>query len=487
MSDLDAYIDQLNQQPQLAALIAPLVTIIEQQAQRIAYLEAELAQLRAQLNQNSQNSHKPPSSEGYRKAPALPKTKTGRRGGQPGHQGNTLKMVEDPDTVDEQRPQHCLGCGHPLMGIDPEAVERRQVFDLPEPRLVVHEYRRPVCRCPGCGQRNQAAFPVSAPVQYGPRVWALSTLLHHDYNVPLEKVSQFFGDVFGYRLNGATVLSATHRSYDALALSQETICNALPVAPVVHVDETGLRCEGRLHWMHVASTEALTHYFVHPKRGLSALKTTASVLPDYTGQVVHDCWTSYFRFTKAGHSLCGAHLIRELRAQAEQGAPWAEAMIALLLEAYGQTQQHGAHCPAQYRQMKQRYFGLLRQGLKFHRPPVASSKRGRKKRGKARSLIWRLIHHHKAVWAFARSAEVPFTNNQAERDLRMVKGKQKVNGGFGTVSGAVVFARIRGFCSTARKQGKQVFKELSRALQEPEYVLIQQPSAVSSSLLCNGL
>ena len=169
MSELDAYIAQLNQQPERAALIAPLVAIIEQQAQHIAQLEAQLAQLRAQVNQNSQNSHKPPSSEGYRKKPALPKVKTGPRGGQPGHRGKTLKMTEHPDTLDEQRPERCAGCGAPLLGLEAQTVERRQVFDLPEPRLVVHEYRRPVCLCPGCGHRNQEAFPalVTAPVQYG--------------------------------------------------------------------------------------------------------------------------------------------------------------------------------------------------------------------------------------------------------------------------------------------------------------------------------
>ena len=312
MSELDAYIAQLNQQPERAALIAPLVAIIEQQAQRIAQLEAQLAQLRAQVNQNSQNSHKPPSSEGYRKKPALPKVKTGPRGGQPGHRGNTLKMTEHPDTLDEQRPERCTGCGAPLLGLEAQTVERRQVFDLPEPRLVVREYRRPVCLCPGCGHRNQAAFPalVTAPVQYGVGVWALSTLLHNDYNVPLDKVSQFFSDVFGYRLNGATVLSASHRSYQALAESEQRIREGLMHQPVLHVDETGLRCAGRLHWVHVASTAALTHYFVHPKRGKDALKSSASVLPEYTGRMVHDCWSSYFSFKDAAHSLCGAHLIR---------------------------------------------------------------------------------------------------------------------------------------------------------------------------------
>ncbi len=179
-------------------------------------------------------------------------------------------------------------------------------------------------------------------------MWTLSTLLHNDYNVPLDKVSQFFSDVFGYRLNGATVLSASHRSYQALAESEQRIREALMHQPVVHVDslprqvgETGLRCAGRLHWVHVASTAALTHYFVHPNRGKAALNSSASVLPDYTGRMVHDCWSSYFSFKGAAHSLCGAHLIRELRAQAEQGAHWAEAMIVLLLEAYAEAQQCG--------------------------------------------------------------------------------------------------------------------------------------------------
>jgi transposase len=480
MSELDAYINQLKNQPQLAAVIAPLIAIIEQQSHRIAQLEAEVAQLRSQLNQNSQNSHKPPSSEGYARSnqsPAFSKRKTRRRGGQPGHRGHTLNMVADADTLDEQRPAHCLDCGHPLMGVDAESVERRQVFsaghsaDLPEPRLMVHEYRRPVCRCPGCGERNQQPFPasVTAPVQYGARVWTLSTLLHNDYNVPVEKVSQFFRDVFGYRVNEATVLSASGRSYQALEASEALIAEALKQAPVLHVDETGLRCAGRLHWLHVASTKDLTHYFVDARRGFAALTSPASVLPDYTGHLVHDCWSSYFRFGAAQHSLCGAHLIRELRAQAEQGADWAASMMALLFEAYETAQQHGV--VSDYHQMKQRYFALLRQGLKTHPIPKQAARRGRKRRGKARSLIWRLIHHHKAVWAFARASEVPFTNNQAERDLRMVKAKQKVNGGFGTVAGAEVFARIRGFCSTVRKQGKQVFKELSRALQESDYVL----------------
>ena len=478
MAQLDAYIAQLNQHPDLAALIAPLVSIIEQQTQRIAQLESELDQLRRQVNQNSQNSHKPPSSDGYRKAPAIPKTKTGPRGGQPGHRGDTLSMSAHPDTLDELRPERCAGCGAPLLGLDAETVERRQLFDLPEPRLVVHEYRRPVCLCPGCGHRNQAAFPVSvtAPVQYGAGVSALATLLHNDYHVPVAKVSRLFCDLFGYRLNEATVQAANRRTASALAPSQAAIEAHLVQAAVAHADETGLRCSGRLHWLHVLSTPGLSTYFVHPKRGRLALESSSSLLGRFSGCLVHDCWGSYFVVHRGPHSLCNAHLIRELRALSEQGAAWAGALIAVLLEGHRYKAAQGVVPPLVYRGLKQRYFALLRQGLAAHPMPAQQAGRGRRKRGKARSLIRRLIRYHAAVWHFAHDESVPFTNNQAERDLRMAKVKQKVSGGFRTESGARVFARVRGFCSTARKQGKQVFKELRRALQEPDYLLVPFPT-----------
>jgi transposase len=365
-----------------------------------------------------------------------------------------------------------------LLGLDAETVERRQVFDLPEPRLVVHEYRRPVCLCPGCGHRNQAAFPrsVTAPVQYGAGVSALSTLLHNAYHVPVAKLSRLFADLFGYRLNEATIQAANRRAASALAPSQAAIDAHIAQAEVAHADETGLRCAGRLHWLHVLSTPRLSTYFVHAKRGRLALESSESVLGRFSGCLVHDCWGSYFVAHGGTHGLCNAHLIRELRALAEQGAAWAGALIEVLLEGHRYKATEGVVPPAVYRGLKQRYFGLLRQGLRAHPMPMQQLGRGRKKRGKARSLIRRLIRYHAAVWRFAHEESVPFTNNQAERDLRMAKVKQKVNGGFRTESGARVFARVRGFCSTARKQGKQVFKELCRALQEPDYLLVPFPT-----------
>jgi transposase len=391
MREIDAYIEQLKDQPHLAALLAPLFDLIEQQAQRIQALEDEVATLRARLQQNSTNSHKPPASDGLRKAPALPKAQGGKSGGQPGHRGQTLKMVQAPHQIDHARPADCAHCGTALQAVVAEHTERRQVFDLPVPRLLVREYQREVCRCPSCGARNQIPFPeaVTAPVQYGAGVVALSTLLHNDYHVPVAKVSRLFGDLFGYALNEATIQAANRRTAAALAPSQAAIEAQIAQAQVTHADETGLRCAGRLNWLHVLSTPSLSTYFVHPKRGRLALESSSSVLGRFAGCLVHDCWSSYFGVHSGRHGLCNAHLIRELRALAEQGALWAGTLVEVLLEGHRYKTAQGVVPPAVYRGLKQRYFALLRQGLATHPMPVQQPGRGRRKRGKARSLIRR--------------------------------------------------------------------------------------------------
>jgi len=487
MQELDDYIASLKAHPELARLLAPLFALIERQAAEIVALKAEVAELKARLNQNSGNSHKPPSSDGYAKKPAIPREKGSKQGGQRGHRGSTLKMACHPDEVDTVWPEQCTGCGHPLYAADVVHEERRQVFDLPEPRLHIKEYRRALCRCPGCGLRVQAPFPegVRAPAQYGVGVMALCALLHNEYHMPVGKIGQLFGDLFGDDLaasiNESTILSASGRAYARLEGSEQAIRDGLRRSALLHVDETGLRCEGRLHWLHSASNTALTYYFVHRKRGRDALDSSASLLPGYRGYLVHDCWSSYFRFDQAQHALCGAHLLRELTAQVGQGyacasqSHWASDLIALLLDAHEQVAREGVLDRSTYYRFKERYFALLRAGLATHWPYLHQpGQAGRKSRGKARSLIKRLIKHHQAVWAFARHPQVPFTNNQAERDIRMVKLKQKINGGFRTTYGAAIFARTRGFCSTVRKQGQSVFAELRRALEEPDYVVCLQ-------------
>lgn len=485
MLALEDHIARLKQDPTLGPLLAPLFSLLEEQAllieaqaRRIAELEAEVAQLKARLNQTSRSSHKPPSSDGYRKQPAPLKEKSGKRGGQRGHQGDTLKMVETPDEVDYKAASCCSGCGHDLGASDIVRLERRQQFDVPEPRLFVKEFQRPLSQCPHCGLDNQVAFDegISAPAQYGPGITALSVLLHSDYHIPLERVSRLLGDLFSRPLNAATILAAQHLAYARLVSSEQAIGKALLEAPVLHVDETGLRAAGNLHWLHGASTALLSYFFVHPKRGKDALCSEASLLPQYQGRMMHDCFTSYFKFDGADHSLCGAHLLRELAALGEQ--EWARALQSLLLEAYREVRRGGVLDRVRYYDYKRRYFQILRLGLEAHLPYVTIGvSPGRKKLGKARSLIRRLTLYHKQVWAFALEEAVPFTNNQIERDIRMVKLKQKITGGFRTKTGADVFARIAGFCSTVRKQGQSVFRELKRAMQEPGYVIALSASS----------
>ncbi|MEM6647961.1 MAG: IS66 family transposase [Bacteroidota bacterium] len=383
-------------------------------------------------------------------------------------------------------PEHCTRCGAALAAEQIVSTERRQVFDLPVPRLEVTEYRRPRCRCTACGAPNQAAFPahVKAPVQYGARLGALAALLHNDYHVPLAKVSQLCGDLFGQCVSEATLAAANQRMAEAVLASETAIKAHLVEADVAHADETGLRVAGRLRWLHVLSSKQLSHYLVHVKRGRAALESSESVLAQVSGYLIHDCWASYFGMHQGEHGLCNAHLIRESRAQAEQGHWWAQQMIDLLLGAHQTARAAGVVPPRRYWRLKRRYFALLRQGLSAHpMPEQVAARVGRKKRGKARSLLKRLIRYHASVWRFARVASVPFTNNAtpprwggAERDLRMAKVKQKVSGGFRTEAGARVFARIRGYCSTARKQGKPVYESLCRALEEPGYLLVPYPT-----------
>ncbi len=301
----------------------------------VARLEAENGELRRRLGMNSQNSHKPPSSDGYRKKGVQPAMLGGEKraaGGQEGHQGKTLRQVEKPDRVEVHLPVQCGVCGrHIGAGEAYQEVSRRQVFDLPEPKLEVTEHWLGQIEC--CGQLQSGEYPayVTSPVQYGPGVRAWVTKLSVDHRMPLGQISQLFTDLYGYELNSETVETVLERGYELAALLEAATREQLTRAEVVHFDETGLRVEGKLHWLHTASNALYTHLFVHEKRGAEALHSAASVLKDFTGRAIHDCLAAYFEFTQALHGLCGAHIVRELQALIEDRSQWAEAMRTFLL------------------------------------------------------------------------------------------------------------------------------------------------------------
>lgn len=337
-----------------------------------ARLQAENTELRRRLRQDSHNSHRPPSSDGYRKRPArtaLPRGPKRPRGGQPGHTGRTLRPVEKPDRVILHLPERCTVCGRPFTAEDlHEVISSRQVFDLPQPRLEVTEHRLGCVEC--CGQKQHGEYPadVSASVQYGPGVRALVVKLSVDHKMPLEQICLLFSDLYGYGLNSETVEQALEEGYRLAAPVAAAIQEQLKKAPVAHFDETGLRVERKLAWLHTAGDARYTHLFVHPQRGEAALGSEDSVLKDFTGWAIHDFWAAYYKFSPARHGACNAHILRELQGLAENGSAWAKGMQAFLLELYGRARPLQGE---EAEQARQRYRQILSQAEQ-EEPPSAT-------------------------------------------------------------------------------------------------------------------
>lgn len=443
------------EQPLEIGILLKRLAVLEAE---VARLQAENAELRRRLGMNSQNSHKPPSSDGYRKKrlqPAMPKGEKRARGGQTGHKGKTLRAVEKPDKVKVHLPEKCGICGRIIAAEEAHrVVSKRQVFDLPEPKLEVTEHRLGEIEC--CGQAQGGEYPayVTNNVQYGPGVRALVTKLSVDHKMPLEQISRLFTDLYGYELNSETVETALEQGYNQAAPLEAESKAQLQQAKVVHFDETGLRIGGKLQWLHTACNDLYTHLFVHEKRGEEALRSEASVLKDFRGHAIHDCLAAYFKFTQAQHGLCEAHVVRELQALMEEQSSWAAEMRVFLLELYAQPRPLPAGAAERVRE---RYRQILSHAEQEEPPPQPKTGKGRPKNTPGRNLLRRLKEHEEAVLAFALVEGVPFTNNQAERDLRPAKVKQKVSGCFRTQGGAKVYARLQAVISTCRKQERNVF------------------------------
>ncbi len=446
--------------------------------ERIAELVAENARLRAdnatlrervqvlegRLAKDSHNSSKPPSSDGLaRKTRSLRRRSGKQPGGQLGHRGETLRLVATPDAVVEHRPPVCRVCQKPLPEAAPVVVrERRQVQDLPPPgRLHVTEHQALRVRCPACQTVSVGAFPAdtTSRAQYGPRLRALVVYLVEQQLVPYGRVREVLADVFGAHLALGTLVAWVQQAAATLEPVEAQLKAALRRAPVLHSDETGVRQAGQLAWAHVTSTARLTHYAVHAKRGAEATGAIG-ILPTYRGVNVHDGWAAYRANTACRHALCNIHHLRELTFLEEQcEQAWAKELKHLLLDMKVATEQahyQGAvHLPAAaHEAFVARYDALLAAGLAANPPPDRGPRRrGRIKQSPARNLLERLWLGREQVLAFLDDLTIPFDNNQAERDLRMLKVQQKVSGSFRAPSGAAAFARIRGYLSTLHKQG----------------------------------
>lgn len=446
-----------------------LLGFIQHQAQQIevlkaqnAALEARIEKLEQRLNKNSSNSSKPPSSDGLKKPKPKSRREKGKRqsGGQSGHEGNTLKMVAVPDVVLTHALNTCPHCQHNLSQAGVERMVKRQVFDLPPMRLQVHEHQAQVKMCPCCGQRSRAAFPtgVNAPTQYGPNVLAHAAYLNSYHLIPLSRVREWFADCVGHAVSEGTIERAVAQLAQAVAPSLDAIYAGLIRCDVVHYDETGFRINTGLRWLHTACTEHLSYYSVHLKRGDEAM-LDIGVLPNCTGWAVHDGLKGYFGFKTVRHALCNAHHLRELQFAVEQyDARWAQHMQDLLLQMKRQRET-GDLSPTMLHLLEHRYDALLADGLDaFPIQPRPPNTKKRVAQHPVTNLLIRLRDHREAVLAFLHHPEVPFDNNLAERDLRMMKVKQKISGCFRTWAGAQVFAAVRTYLATARKQGLSMLR-----------------------------
>jgi transposase len=447
-----------------------LLAVIAAQQAQIAALLARIAELERRLGLNSSNSGKPPSSDGLQKpnrTRSLRARLGNKPGGQKGHPGETLRQSATPDDIVGHYPASCSGCGAALTPAMSRSHAARQVFDLPEPQpLRITEHRAHACTCTACGTRTRAEFPtgVNAPVQYGSRISAFAVYLLHAQFLPEDRLTALMADLFGVRLTAATIARMSRSCALSLHGFGEALRDLVAGARVKHMDETGFRIGGKTQWLHVASNAWLTFYRVSAKRG--------SLMQGVCGIVVHDHWKPYYTMPDVQHALCNAHHLRELQALVEiEKEEWSKKMQRLLRRAChvaNLARERGMDVkPQTIARIERCYRRILSEGFAFHLAQPAHGRAGGAKRGRVarrtgHNLLIRLADRSKDTLRFLHDLTVAFTNNQAERDIRMMKIHQKISGGFRSWDSAADFALIRSFLSTARKQGWKIIEVLTQ-------------------------
>lgn len=446
-------------------------TIVQQQAQ-IQQFQEQVKELEDRLSKTSSNSNKPPSSDGMKKKTKSQREKSERKpGGQYGRTGKGLMQVSDPDVVVTHSPNRCYGCGKQLDDVGGVCVEKRQVFEIPKPKVEVTEHRLEEKICPHCRCRIKGGFPkgVNGPVQYGERVQALVAYFAHEHFVPVDRVCEILDDLFGIALSPGTCSNIDEKLFQNLESFETALKAGLLASSILHFDETGMRCEKKLHWVHVASSQMATLYTIDPKRGQEAMDI-AGILPNFHGTAVHDHWKPYFSYTKMNHSLCNSHHLRELTfISEEKKEEWAYHMKELLIAAKLEVEKYsetGILPPEDLPKLEQRYQKIIEEGLSYHAnlSPLPQSSKGRQKQREGKNLLDRLLEKRECVLRFLHDFRVPFSNNQGERDIRMAKLKQKISGCFRSFHGGEIFCRVRSYISTGRKQGWNIWQALSNAI-----------------------
>ena len=459
--------------------VEQLTATVEKQAATIAAQGVKITKLEAKLAKNSSNSSKPPSSDksnpGGPPPPKDKSKKTGRKpGGQPGHKGATLQKSPTPDhVIDLPKPDRC-SCGKSLTRQSASGEQQRQVFDLPaEIKIEVTEYRAPVCECPACGKKNTADFPqeAQAPVQYGQRIRAAATYLHVYHLLPYERLAGIFGDLFDCKISAGVLPGFIKDAAARAGPLHEKIRQKIFAGPFMHNDETGLSILDKNSWLHVASNPEYAYFKVTPGRSFEDIKSVG-VFEGYTGRSIHDFLPAYLKFEGLEHGLCNAHHLRDLTAIEElTGQKWPRQMSKLLLEAKEIVESRAAAGEEpeadEIAKIRAAYKKILVKGYKKNpEPERVPGKRGRPARGKALNMLDRLTNYEEEVLAFLIHG-VPFDNNEAERDLRMMKTRQKISGCFRSLEWSNRFAKVRSVIATAKKKKACVYKILQKLFSNP--------------------
>ena len=448
-----------------------VIALVEGLLSKLGELESRLEKIEHQKAKDSHNSSKPPSGDGFGKRTRSLRPKSNRpSGGQEGHPGTTLEWSKEVDFTQIHPVEACQGCGLSLSETPVQGWDLAQVHDLPPLRLEVTNHQSQVKCCPACQTLNRGEFPsgITCGVQYGSALKGLMVYLSDYQLLPSARTIELLNDMLGCSISEGTLYNARQRCFEELEPAQSQIIEAITASEVVHFDETGVRVKGKLFWLHVASSELLTYYFIHDKRGQIAMDEM-NILPNFKGTGVHDGLKSYALYDCL-HALCNAHHLRELIFISERyGHPWADEMIKLLVEIKTQVDEAKSQGllsldPTVLNAFEVRYDDILKDGFSANPTPPsdAPKSRGRPKQSPPKNLLDRLKIQQSEVLRFMHDFKVPFDNNQAERDLRMMKLKQKISGGFRSLLGGQFFCRTRGYISTLKKQRQNVLAQLTR-------------------------
>ena len=444
--------------------IKRLIDITVGQNSKIEAQDKRIKKLEDQINKNSHNSSKPPSTDSpfKNKDKKDNKQKTGVKVKKK-RKGTTLNQVSNPDKIVTCKVDFCTHCQHDLSDVALKKVDKRQVTDIPPIKAYTTEYQGEIKECPHCHKTIKADFPegVTHKTQYGSGVQAIAIYLRNYQLIPVERTIELFRDLFKISLSEGTIVNITTRCANQLSGFMETVKQKLIKADIMHNDETGINIRGILHWLHTAGNKNYTYLSPHKRRGQIAFDDIG-ILPYFKGVSVHDFWKPYERYNCI-HAYCNAHLIRELTfAHENLKQKWASKMIDLILaikEKVDLSEEKlikGDSANA----FTKRYDEIIKQGYKANPPPKKSGKRGRPKKGKALCLIERFDNHKVEILRFMNEENVPFSNNLAEQDLRMVKVRQKISGTFRNIDRVEDYCRIRSYISTIKKQKKDVFTAL---------------------------